>query len=81
MNHNYKLASYKGQKNWMGDQVHPTDDLLDCSRTYNEQSKRLREAYDVLEAAGLIKELDLLVEAARDHERNLTAQAEAGADI
>jgi hypothetical protein len=81
MNHHYKIDVYNGQKNWMGDRVHPTDDIISGSAQYRAVSAKLREAYDKIEAAGLLVELDILIDAARAYELDLAAEHAAGAGI
>lgn len=82
LNHKLGTKAYKDVKNWRGDVAHPTDDLVHWSDNDPEATmKKLQSAYDLIAAAGLLEELDILLDAAVDHEQCVRAEADAGEDI
>lgn len=68
--------------NYVGLPHHPTDDLVHWTeQNPREVMQRLRQAYDKLEAAGLLPEVVLLLESAASVAMLNEAELNAGPDI
>lgn len=79
---NRNLIGSHAIKNWWGRDAHPTDDLVHWSeRKKDDVADLLRVAYDKIAEAGLLDELDLLLDATYTEAQLTHAEDEAGESI
>jgi len=66
LNHKVGARADKDKLNWFGWTVHPTDELFDWTDlkrpAFTEKVKAIRAAYDAMATAGLLQELDILLD-------------------